>query len=82
MTIDNFEEAEEIERNSTIVILAASLVCVLLVFSGLVGQLGARLGAGEGVSVIGFSVLTNFVLVLYQVSAGKQINRLAKRPYI
>lgn len=77
-----YDLAESIERNSTIVIVAVSLIAVLMVYSGAVGSFGAALQIGEGVAVIVFAVLVNVGLVAYQISAGKKINTLCKRPYI
>lgn len=82
MPDEDYELAESVERSSTAVIVAVSLIAVLMVYSGIVGFIGGALQIGEGVAVIAFAVLVNVGLVAYQVSAGKRINTLCKRPYI
>jgi len=82
MAEDSFEEAERIERDSTLLIVAVSLIAVALALSGVVGGIGAGFGIGEGIAIFGFAVVVNVALVVYQVGVGKRINRLCKRPYI
>lgn len=82
MAEDPFEQAEAIERDSTLVIVVVSIIAVALTLSGVVGGIGSGLGLGEGIAIFGFAVVVNAALVAYQVSAGKRINILCKRPYI
>jgi Na+/pantothenate symporter len=82
MAEDPFEEAEIIERNSTLVILVFSLAAMVLLYSGGVKVLAGGLGIGEGAAVFIFAAVVNLAAVLYQVNAGKVINRKCGRPYV
>ncbi len=82
MSDDSFQQAEVVEKNSTIVIIAVSLVAILLIYSNLIGSIGELLHIGGGTAVVLFAVLVNAGLVFYQIRAGKTINKLCKRPYI
>ncbi len=82
MIDDSFEQAEVVEKNSTIVIIVVSLIALLLAYGGVVVSIGASLNLSEGVSWFVFAVLVNLGLVFYQIGKGKVINKMCKRPYI
>ena len=82
MTDDSFERTEVVEKNSTIVIVVVSLIALLLAYGGVVESIGKSLSLSEVVSWFVFAILVNVGLVFYQISKGKVINRMCKRPYI
>ncbi|MDH4183363.1 MAG: hypothetical protein OEV92_04010 [Nitrospinota bacterium] len=82
MAEDPFEQAEVIERNSTIVIVVISLMAFVLLYSGALAALAGAAGVGDGVIMFLFAIAVNVAAVLYQVKAGKDINRKCNRPYI
>ncbi len=82
MTDDSFEQAEVVEKNSTIVMVVVSLIALLLAYGGVVESIGASIKLSEGISWFLFAILVNVGLVFYQISKGKVINRICKRPYI
>ncbi len=82
MSDDSFQHAELVEKNSTITIVAVSLIAIFLIYSNLIRSIGEMLHIGGGAAVVIFAVLVNAGLVSYQIRAGKTINKLCKRPYI
>ena len=82
MIDDSFEQAEVIEKSSTIVMVVISLIAILLAYGGVVESIGASLNLSEGVSWFVFAILLNLGLVFYQIGKGKVINKICKRPYI
>lgn len=82
MSDDSFQQAEVVEKNSTIIIVALSAAAILLIFSNVIRSIGELLHIGGGAAVVIFAVLVNVGLVFYQIRAGKTINKLCKRPYI
>jgi divalent metal cation (Fe/Co/Zn/Cd) transporter len=82
MSDDSFHQAEVVEKNSTIIIVAVSAVAILLLYSNVISSIGEMLNIGGGTAVVIFAVLVNAGLVYYQISSGKTINKLCKRPYI
>lgn len=82
MIDDSYEEAELIEKSSTIVMVVVSLIAVFLAYGGVVESIGASLNLSKGVSWFLFAILLNLGLVFYQIGKGKVINKMCKRPYI
>lgn len=82
MTDDSFEQAEVVEKNSTIVIVVVSLIALFLAYGGVIESIGKSLNLSNGVSWFVFAILVNLGIVFYQISKGKVINRMCKRPYI
>lgn len=49
---------------------------------GVIKSIAQGTGLGEAPVMLVFAVVLNFGLVLYQIKAGKTINKLHKRPYL
>lgn len=82
MSVESLSSATRIERNSTITIIALSLIGLLLSYSGLLGAIAKVMDFSEAPVVLIFAIALNLCLVLFQIKAGKTINKLLKRPYL
>lgn len=82
MSNDLLSSADRAEKNSTIAIIAISLVALLVEYIGLIESIARSTGTGVGPLMFVFAVVLNLGLVLYQVKAGKAINKLRNRPYL
>ncbi len=82
MSDDSFQQAEAVEKKSTIIIVAVSAIAILLIYTNVIRAIGEMLRIGGGTAVVLFAVLVNAGLVFYQIRAGKTINKLCKRPFI
>lgn len=82
MSEDSFYRAGCLERSSSIVIVAISLLALILAYSGALRIVAGTMNAGESMVVIAFAVALNIGLVGYQVHVGKGINKLCNRPYL
>lgn len=82
MSNDLLSTAEHAEKNSTITIVAISVFGLLVEYLGAIDSIAQRMGMGTAPVMIAFVVVFNFGLVLYQIKAGKTINRLRNRPYL
>lgn len=82
MSNDLLSSADHVEKNSTIAIIAISLVGLLVEYIGLIESIARSMGTGVGPLMFVFAVVLNLGLILYQVKAGKTINKLRNRPYL
>ena len=67
MIDDSFEQAEVVEKNSTIIIVVISVIAILLAYGGVVESIGASLNLSEVVSWFLFAIALNLCLVFYHV---------------
>jgi len=74
--------ADRVEKNSTIAIIAISLLGLLVEYIGGIEAIAQRMGTGTAPLMLVFAVVLNLGLVLYQIKAGKTINKLCNRPYL
>ncbi len=74
--------ADRVEKNSTIAIIAISLLGLLVEYLGVIESIAQRMDTGAAPLMLLFAVVLNLGLVLYQIKAGKTINKLCNRPYL
>lgn len=82
MSDDILSSADRVEKNSTIAIIAISLLGLLVQYMGVIESIAQGMGMGTASLMLVFAVALNLGLVLYQIKAGKTINRLRNRPYL